>query len=478
VTRKLAAVPDPDRRLVAYIRVSALMGRSGDRFHSPDVQLDAIRALARQRGLNEVAVVQDIDRTGRDFAREGIRQILTMAQAGQVEVVGLYDLSRLGRNTAESLRFIATLRDLGVSVVSTTEQIDDSPEGQFMLGQFLGMAQLYSDQVGRRWASIHERRHAQGQFHGKLPLGYISADGKAVVDPLIGPIITWAFQSYLAGTVTQKQIAARLSAARGTPVRQGVVSNLLRNPFHAGYVMYRRERRPGAHEPLISQDVFDAVQRKLARDILSAPRHRAPMSWLSGYLLCDTCGRRLVRRGAGRVEDDRRPRWRCPSADCTGVGAPFIDEVENAARDLLMSEAAAYRDGVPAVLARRAPKQLVPLAPLRAEVVALRGQIGRAGQLLTAGTLTEDDYRLTVEQIRSDLVAAEARLGEAEDAVTMDVPIAEMRDAAARLADAWPLMTALERRSAAALLLPGVRLAAAAYRLQPVSERLRRPSPE
>lgn len=119
------------RRQVSYIRVSALMGRGGEQFHSPDLQLQAIREMAGRTQAIEVAVVQDIDRTGRDFNREGIRQVMAMARNHEIDVVGFYDLSRFGRNLAESLGHIRELHDLGVSVASTVENFDDSPEGQF-----------------------------------------------------------------------------------------------------------------------------------------------------------------------------------------------------------------------------------------------------------------------------------------------------------------------------------------------------------
>lgn len=82
--RRLAAVPDRPLRVVPYIRVSALMGRGGDDFHSPEVQLRAMRR--KTIGMQEVEVIDcDIDRTGRDFAREGIDRIRVLAQTKAID---------------------------------------------------------------------------------------------------------------------------------------------------------------------------------------------------------------------------------------------------------------------------------------------------------------------------------------------------------------------------------------------------------
>lgn len=478
MSRRLSAVPSQPARAGLYVRVSALNGRAGDRFHSPDLQLEAMRSYIAQRGLVEVTTWTDLDRTGRSFQREGISAAFDAAKAGTIEALVVLDLSRFGRNTGESLRNIAELRDLGVSVVSTTEQIDDSPEGQFMLGQFLGMAQLYSDQIGRRWGQIHDRRHEQGLVHaGKVPLGYLLEGGRAVVDPILGPLVTWAFQSYLAGSTSQKVIAERLTQARGRLVRQGTVSNLLRNPFHTGQVMYRRQRRQGVHEPLVTLEVFEAVQRKLARDLLLSPRTRGPITFSTGMVLCGTCEKIVNRRGRGREGGSDRPRLRCPTAGCEGVGAPFVEDVETALLDRALEVAAGYADGGPALLARQQAGTVIRTdqALLTAEHRRLMKERDRLGEKLQAEVLTDEEYLRLVTPLRERLAAIVEEIGRLEDAPVRR-PVAELHDAAERLRDLQEGgMTALEMRAAVGCFVERAWLSRAAYRGQPVAERMRYP---
>lgn len=480
MTGRRIAAPGRPTRAGLYVRVSALNGRAGDRFHSPDLQLEAMRSYITRRGLVEVATFTDLDRTGRSFEREGITAAFEAAKAGTIEALVVLDLSRFGRNTGESLRNIAELRDLGVSVVSTTEQIDDTPEGQFMLGQFLGMAQLYSDQIGRRWGQIHTRRHEQGLVHaGKVPLGYVLEGGRAVVDPVLGPLITWAFRSYLAGTVSQKAIAERLTQARGRLVRQGTVSNLLRNPFHAGQVVFRGERRTGVHDPLVTVKVFEAVQRKLARDLVVAPRVRVPLSFSAGMVACGACEQTLHRRGRGPAGEDGtlRPRLRCPTAGCVGVGAPFVADVEAALLAEALRVAGTYRDGTAAVVARQqqATVSRADEKRLRAEHRQLVKEVDRAGKKLLADVLADEDYRRLVDPLKDRLGVLVERIGLLEDAPVRR-PIAELRDAAQRLEQLRRAgMTVLEMRTAVLFFVAGAWLDPAAYRGQPVAERMRYP---
>ena len=70
---------------------------------------------------------------------------------------------------------------------------------------------------------------------------------------------------------------------------------MLRDPYYAGYVVYKGEIYPGRHEPIVSQQLFDRVQ-----DILNArsgrgQRDRVLRHYLKGLLYCDRC------RQAGRT---------------------------------------------------------------------------------------------------------------------------------------------------------------------------------
>src|SRR5687768_2774212 len=143
--RRLVAVLDRPLRVVVYIRVSALMGRGGDDFHSPEVQLGAIRR--RTIGMREVEVIDcDIDQTGTTFDRKGIDRVRELAEAGLMDVLAVYNVSRLGRNTLESLKFLNWLADRGVTIISAKQHIDTStPSGRKHLTDLLAGAQMQSE---------------------------------------------------------------------------------------------------------------------------------------------------------------------------------------------------------------------------------------------------------------------------------------------------------------------------------------------
>ena len=443
MARRLSLVDQRPSRAVLYVRVSAVMGRTGDDFLSPDLQINAMRDLARRRDLREVEVVQDIDVSGRTLSRAGVDRILELARDRQIDVVALYDLSRLGRNTGESLRTITELRDLGVSVVSTVEQIDDSPEGQFQLGLWLGLAQLYSDQVGRRWSQVHRHNAERGVMHGRMPIGYIRTGPRTIeVDPILGPAITETFRRFVRGE-SINSLARRLAAIRGRRVHPSMVSKLLSSEAYLGKVRLNGEILQGNHEPLIDETTFARAQRILDRPLPSRSTN-GPHS-LAGIVFCSSCGLVLWRRfSRGTAYLQCRTR-RDYEAACPGVGTPRFEAVEQAVLDEIRDELLQLAAD-PARRADRGNRR----AGAKSEATRLLRAIGRQEDLLAkAGrrALDEPGYEPVVRELRVELDGMREQLAAAHDAA--DAPTVRTTLATGqRLLDRWPDMTTPERNLA------------------------------
>lgn len=474
--RRLRAVPGQvGVRTVLYRRVSAVMGRAGEEFLSPDLQASAMRELIRRRGLLEVAVIDDIDVSGRTFEREGIQRVLAMARAGEVDVVALYDLSRLGRNTAESLRTIAELRDLGVSVISTVEQIDDTPEGQFQLSVFLGMAQLYSDQVARRWQQVITHRAEQGLFHGSVPpFGYRRAGRMIELDPVLAPQVREVFRRYAAGERIW-HIARDWNASTGRRTSYVVLKKMLRNPVYIGRVVVNGQEFPGRHEPLVSEALWRRVQRRLAEDRRTPSRRLAVANPLAGLALCDHCDRHLQRhhdkpRGDAVLQCRGAREFR----DCVGPGTPVLAAVEAAVLDWVDREVGRLNVDVGAARAARSARHaaaVVDVRRLRREIAELDRALARVAVDRARRVTTEQEANDAAGLLRGEREVLSVRLSAAEQvqgAPPSDAVVKLGRGLRAR----WPRMTAEEKNRALRTIVAQVRIRRAAFYREPVADRV------
>lgn len=472
--RRPASVSTAPGRVVAYVRVSALFGRGGDDFHSPDVQLAAIRRTIAPAGLQEVAVVQDIDRTGRHFAREGIDQIRRMAKAGQIDALAVYDVSRLGRNVRESLTFLGELANLGVTILSACEQVDTStPAGRLMLTNMLAIAEYRSDEIGRSWSNAIARRAERGQHHGN-PLGYTHKDKKLVPDPILGPVMAEAFRRY-ADDVPISEIARYIATIRGKPIITANLKKRFRSPVYRGYVVAGSEQLPGEHEALVDEETWKRVQDRLAREAGAPPRHLAPTWSLVGLCYCPD-GHRLQRQPYARRSEERlvcgMNEARAPGG-CKGIGTPLLDQVEQE----VLRQVAQYAERLRYDHAARA-ERLARLTAARVDrdMLEQKASQAKSGMVRLAtrwamGEVPDAVYQESMAELRaaeSGAVAELARLGAVEEPPD---PI-EAASVVDTLLSLWPEMTFPERGKALRTVVEKIVVRRAERWREPENERV------
>lgn len=451
--RRLTPAPGRPQRVVAYVRVSALAGRGGDDFHSPDVQLGAIRRTTA--GLKEVAVIEDIDRTGRHFVREGIDKIRIMAEQRQIDALAVYDVSRLGRNVRESLTFLAWLADQGVTIISACEQVDTStPAGRLMLTNMLAIAEYRSDEIGRGWSGAIARRAERGQHHGR-PLGYIKRDKTLVPDPVVGPALAEAFRRYAEGDSVMA-VTEYVAAVRGTPIHTVNMRRYLRNPVYLGRVVAGGQVLPGQHNALVDEVTWQKVQARLAEESGLPGRHLHPTWGLVGLCYCPD-GHRLQRaphRGRDGVVLDRLvcgwARGAVAGVRCVGVGKPILARVEAE----VLRQVTEYVRHLRTDHHVRATRLAQTAAARRGDRDALEREVARtraAMQRLAVNNarvpLPDEVYQASMSELQAAERAALAelsRLGPAEHAPDLR----EVASAAEALLGLWPQMTYAEQGKA------------------------------
>ena len=99
---------------IAYVRVST----ARDEMVAPEIQIDAMRAWAAQNHVPILDVVQDLDQSGRGFAKRSVNSIIERIRRGEASGALVYNFSRFGRNATLALAHIAELEMAGGSILS------------------------------------------------------------------------------------------------------------------------------------------------------------------------------------------------------------------------------------------------------------------------------------------------------------------------------------------------------------------------
>ncbi len=319
-----------------YVRVSRLAQAEG---HSPEIQREAIKRLARQQGyiLTDDMIEEDHER-GSKIGRDGYQRIIQAVREGRVHAVIVYMFDRWGRDGAEWLTRAREFDRLGVPIISVQEGKD---EGGLMRFVRAGMAQHYSEQLAKRVLPAREKAAREGTFMGPTPLGYRRVypahEGKGrpvaghlVPDDTTAWIVRELFTRYAGGGWSLRSLVGWLNTDERTLQATGrerwttaSIRGLLHNPAYIGMVRYNHRpcgyyERAGAdslfvvkgrHEPLIDGETFETVQRRLAAATCrqSYNRHYDEPMLGAALFRCAGCG------GPMHIDrkDDGRTHYKC-----------------------------------------------------------------------------------------------------------------------------------------------------------------------
>jgi site-specific DNA recombinase len=490
-----------------YIRVSL----AREEMISPELQQrDVDSYLARMsqqtgRQWRTVVIQQDLDISGRSFARAGIQRLMELMREGAITTILTYRYDRFGRNLQQALAHLEEVETLGGQVVSVTEPIDASTAmGNYMRSQSLALADLQSRQIGEGWKRVHQYRVDRGlPTNGRERFGYLAhrsthtrSDGALrlclqgcaagecqtgfVPDPETAPIVQRIYEEYLAGRGFQK-IAKGLNeddlvspgkwgALRsGNPVRiartatttwtAGSVIDVADAGFAAGLITHNGRWFPGAQEPLISQAVWEAYQRRREAQRIVPTKARSPKWSLAGLAVCGQCGGKMYCTSSPRGEQYA---LYCSAQRTSGMctGTYRTREPVEAAVALWLQRCAIELEEATKVGLAQAPKRPAwdPLARERRRLGKLldnaQGKIDRLLDAYTDGALELAEYKRRRAEVTEDVEAAQRRLA-GLDAAPARVPAAPV---VREFADLWPTLSVEARRDVAGALLAGVRV--------------------
>lgn len=158
-------------RLIIYIRVST----EREKMCSPKIQLKAALRYAERNDIEIVGEpIQDLDKTGRDFAERKIADLISRVRNGEADGILIYRINRWGREAEACMRYLKDLINEGGTLISTKEIIDmTTSSGRKAIRDAFSDAEYESDVIGDNWKAAHEDRWDAGLRHsGREIFGY------------------------------------------------------------------------------------------------------------------------------------------------------------------------------------------------------------------------------------------------------------------------------------------------------------------
>ena len=287
-------------------------------------QLRALRDYADRNGYLVVREYIDEAESGRVADRPQFRKMLDEASQADApfQEILVWKFSRFTRKREHAVAFKSMLRRRGIRVTSITEHADDTPTGKLMEAIIESVDEFYSENLAQEVTRGMREAASRGFFlSSKAPYGYRRIkvqDGAKErptleVDPDTAPIVKEIFEKSLRG-VGLKEITADLNERgitnKGKRWGRTGLHYVLTNEAYTGTAIWGRTttgdkqadpvRAEGAWEAVVSQEVFEEVQKGLQE---RAPKKQRPARvgsryLLSGLLRCGVCGKPYTGQGA------------------------------------------------------------------------------------------------------------------------------------------------------------------------------------
>jgi site-specific DNA recombinase len=301
-------------RCAVYTRKSTEDGLEQE-FNSLDAQREACEAyILSQRHEGWTFVPNRYDDggfSGGNMERPGLRALLADVEAGLVDVIVVYKVDRLTRSLADFAKIVERLDSREASFVSVTQAFNTTTSmGRLTLNVLLSFAQFEREVTGERIRDKIAASKKKGLWMGgPVPLGYEVIERKLVPVPEEAERVRTIMRRYLEiktapaliqqlhveGVVTKVQCRTSGPHRGGIPFRRGSLFYLLKNPVYRGKIVHRGKIYDGEHEPIVDEELWNAVQAQLNE---KAPARKRPKNdrndALLNGLIRDAHGRPVV----------------------------------------------------------------------------------------------------------------------------------------------------------------------------------------
>ncbi|MGH3903837.1 MAG: recombinase family protein, partial [Pseudonocardiaceae bacterium] len=157
-----------------YLRVStreqARTG-GGDEGYSLPAQREACLEKARQLDATVLDTYIDAGESAKTTKRADLQRMLRDVKKHRPTYLIVHKIDRLARNREDDIAINLALKKAGTTLISCTENLNDSPSGRFLYNIMADMAQFYSDNLAQEVLKGMVSKAKDGGTPHKAPLG-------------------------------------------------------------------------------------------------------------------------------------------------------------------------------------------------------------------------------------------------------------------------------------------------------------------
>lgn len=296
-----AIIPTIKVRYVLYARKST--EQDEQQALSIDSQIKEMLAIAERDGL-EIVDIQKEAHSAKDSGQRPIfKKLLEDIRSGKFTGILTWAPDRLSRNAGD-LGSVVDLMDqqLLIEIRTYGQSFRNSPNEKFLLMILCSQAKLENDNKSVNVKRGLKIRAEMGLRPTRAPTGYLKENRldrkcEVIVDQERAPVVRKMFEKVAYEKWSGRQIYFWLksdldfkSNPSGKHLTLSNVYMILQNSFYYGSFEYPRKSGvwyTGKHQPLITKELFDAVQEQVKRQSVRAENKEFAFTKL---MTCGLCG--------------------------------------------------------------------------------------------------------------------------------------------------------------------------------------------
>ncbi len=444
-------------RVAAYCRVST---DKLDQVNSLESQQKFFAEEVKKKTLWElydIYVDEGITGTNTDN-RDSFNRMIDDAKKGLFDIILTKEVSRFARNTVDSLVYKRELEKYGVAIYFLTDNIFTlDKDAEFRLTIMASLAQDESRKTSERVKWGQRRRMEQGVVFGRDMLGYDVRNGKLYINEEGAETVRLIYHKYLYEGKGTNIIAKELREAgikTSTYMKDWsytVIRRVLTNEKYCGdliqqktftpnYLDHKKVTNEGQlekviirnhHEPIISKEMFEAVQREMARrrSLIKTEKSFGNRYALSGKIRCGKCNSAYTRHKKKMKSGRDNITWSCsengkygaekilPNGDKQGCSNKLINDrdiktiLQYIMKDVLSDKTELINTVIKTV------GEIIQSDCSEDNIVYYENAIEKNKQkkerlldLCLSGDLEADEYRIANDRIKAELLNLQEKL--------------------------------------------------------------------
>ena len=256
--------------------------------------------LANQHGLEVVKIFEE-SRSAKSAGRPQFSEMLDRVQKGEAQILLSWKLDRIARNFFDGGNIIGLLQQEVIQKIITSDREYLPTDNVLMMSVEFGMANQFLLDLSKNVKRGNRSKWEKGWITTPPPLGYINN----IIEKTIIPdeerfhLVRKVWDLMLTGAYSPAQIAkiaankwgltTRRKRVVGKPVSRSTIYGILSNTFYYGEFTVCGEMYQGAHEPMITREEFNHVQKLLGERSRNTRPSKKTFPF-TGLLHCGECG--------------------------------------------------------------------------------------------------------------------------------------------------------------------------------------------